>query len=204
VTNGPAVHRVETSLELDQDRAIDLFLIQWHTPRPAGLAGLCGDVSQERVRFLSDFGAWLSQELERQVSMRPCFVLAPELSLPVSADQVVGELLRQLNRPAVFAGGMEFLRWNLYLELLERCSGMPEPNRWRSGGDETLVVNCAAIWVRGLDGNVRRFVQPKRNPSDAEDPLVYRGNDILLFTSANPHNGKRLNFLEAVSKTGTR
>ena len=46
-------------------------------------------------------------------------------------------------------------------------------------------INCAIIWVKGADGTIERWLQPKLRPSrpeaDVADSNMFRGNSVFVF-----------------------
>jgi predicted amidohydrolase len=118
----------------------------------------------------------------------PQVVVFPELSLPFEAISAVRDALESAACPpnTIIIAGIEWLTAGQYIELLE-SSNVPEKVKSKHP-DAHLYVNCATIWAKCKDGRLLRYVQPKLRPSPPEEAsqLMYRGQDVLIFTSNQP------------------
>lgn len=186
-------HTVTIDLSLADDRVVDLFVLQWHTPL-SGFSPLDATVVSRRRDFLRSFRDWFLSGFKDRTPQRPCIILMPELSLACSLESEIDLLASSADRPLIVVGGLEFMDWTTYLGTLSRLPAMPRPDCWVRDGGPHLYVNAAMVWVRNRDGQLLTFLQPKRNPSDPEDANVFRCEQILLFKSRDQMSGRRLNF----------
>jgi len=186
-------HPIAMDLQLADDRVIDLFVFQWSTPL-SGFSPLSTAVVDRRRAFLQTFADWFRSSFSSTTPNRLCMVLMPELSLPLSLQSEIDGLVASASRPLVVIGGLEFLSWQTYLELLSALPLMPSPGDWALGGAPHLYVNTAMVWIRDRAGRLLKFLQPKRNPSNPEDSSVFRCEQVLLFQSTDQTSGRRVNF----------
>jgi len=190
-----AVHNVELELELNEDRLVDVFVMQWHTPVPSLAAPkIAPGISVERDQVLRAFGEWLHNYFEAQCPERPLVVIAPELSVPLAQMESINALIDSLHRPTIAICGIEYLHWDEYVDILGHPQDMPRAGAWTDGGLNGQLVNAAMVSVRDCHGNPKRYIQPKRHPCDAEQAFLYSGRDVLRFSSSNQTPGARLNF----------
>jgi hypothetical protein len=193
----PHVSVVQLDIQLPADAAIDLFLLQLHSPPPVEAGApikLPATVATRRGQFLTALAAWVTASYCAQTPQRPVFVVAPELSIPLEHTGVLEMMVRNLDRPAIIIAGLEFLRWQEYRRLVEGMASMPSPASWLEGGRDGHWVNAALILVRDAAGAVQKFIQPKRNPSDGEAATHFPGRNVLVFQSRNQIQGVHLNF----------
>ena len=191
------VHRIRLDVELPPDRLVDLFVLQLHTPdsiAPGGLGPCPPDVAAARGECLARFAQWLTSSYQPENPDRPYFVLLPELSVPLSHLDVLERIATAADRPAFALGGIEFLRFNQYRELLNSMNAMPDRPAWLADGRDDQFVNAAFIAIRDAKGRVQRYLQTKRNPSDGEFQSHFPCEETLLFQSDKQSNGDRLNF----------
>ena len=187
---------ISTSWALASDTLVDFFILQWRTPlleERGACKSIDTNLAKERENFLREFHSWLVPNFDKKKPVRPLFIIAPELSLPIACEQAVNDLVSNLNRPTVFIVGYEFLVWKQYLELIE-ASDLPEKEKWCKGGNEGGFVNAAGIWISDGKGNKKKYLQTKSSPSRPEHAAVFSGTSYLLFLTENQANGKRLNF----------
>lgn len=191
------VFPVPLEVRLPSDEILDLFLIQWHSPAPlqAGTPGkLPADLVARRAQLLQDFSRWLAESYFPACPKRPVFVVAPELSVSLTHVELLAGILSAAGRPGFVIVGLEFLDWAEYRTLVEGMEHMPDAASWLAEGHSEHRINAALILVRDDTGAVRRFIQPKRNPSDPEAKTHFPCRNVLLFQSCDQKQGSRLNF----------
>ena len=191
------VEAIELDVELTTDRLLDLFVLQLHTPDttdPGGLGPCPLHVAEARGECLSRFARWLKDCYQPKNPNRPFFVLLPELSVPLQHLQVLRDIAKAADRPVFVIGGIEFLRFKQYRTLLNSMADMPNHAAWLAHGRDDQFVNAAFIALRDAQGEVRQFLQTKRNPSDPEFHKHFPCEETLLFQSHTQANGARLNF----------
>lgn len=190
-------HTVVLDVELPDERSVDLFLLQLHTPAPieaGGLGPYPPPAAVARGECLQRFAEWLNQEYRPAHPNRPFFVILPELSVPRQHLHILEEIAAAADRPAFVIAGIEFLRFEQYRDLLESMNAMPDRAGWLANGHAGNLVNAAFVAVRDDHGQVQHFLQTKRNASDPEAHVLFRCAETLLFRSANQTNGPRINF----------
>ncbi len=189
---------IDLNLQLTQDRLIDIFIIQWHTPLPVhehNPEKIQPQLVQEKCAILNEFRDWLLRYFLENTPRRPLFIVAPELSMPLCCDDLVNQILNEMNRPTVMIAGLEYLRWDEYKDILANFPCMPRPDTWLTGGHMNNVVNAAGIWIRDANGEFKRYIQPKLNPQADEQAIpLYQGQHTLFFRSTDQATGPRLNF----------
>lgn len=191
------IHTVALDMQLPADRVVDLFLLQVHTPAPleaGGLGPFQPMVSAARGQFLEGFARWLREDYQPANPDRPFFVLIPELSVPLQHLPILEGMATAANRPAFVIAGIEFLNFEQYRALLNTMDSMPSRPDWLANGHAGHLVNAAFVVVRDRQNNIHRFLQTKRNPSDAEALTHFPCDQALLFQSMNQAHGTRLNF----------
>jgi hypothetical protein len=191
------IHTVGLDVHLPADRLVDLFLLQLHTPAPleaGGLGPLQPMVSAARGQFLEGFARWLREDYQPANPDRPFFVLIPELSVPLQHLPILEGIATAANRPVFIIAGIEFLHFEQYRALLNTMESMPSRPDWLANGHAGHLVNAAFVVVKDRQNNILRFVQTKRNPSDAEALTHFPCQQALLFQSINQGQGARLNF----------
>ena len=193
-----AIYPIDLSLQLMDDRLIDIFIFQWHTPLPVhehNWNKIRPQLAEEKHAILNKFRDWLLRYFLVNTLPRPLFIVAPELSTPLCCDDLMNQIVNEMSRPTVMIAGLEYLRWDEYGDILAKLSCMPEPQTWLTGGHGNNIVNAAGIWIRDANGEFKKFIQPKLNPQDHEQAIpLYQGQHTLLFRSANQASGPRLNF----------
>ena len=190
-------HTIELDVELPHERTIDLFLLQLHTPAPldpGGLARCPEPTATTRGESLRRFAGWLDQEYRPAHPDRLFMVILPEVSVPQQHLHILEGIAAAADRQAFVIAGIEFLPFEDYRTLLESMPDMPDHPRWLQNTHGGTFVNAAFVAAQDANGHVRRFIQTKRNPSDAEAPVIFRCDETLLFRSRNQTNGRRLNF----------
>lgn len=183
---------------LNQEHLIDIFILQWHTPEPFEhhiWTKMIPQDAERRGRILQKFQNWLCNNFDRSQPVRPLFLVAPELSVPIQHMVYLDQIAEQLRRPTVIIAGLEYLKAQEYLAIRQLLPEMTAMTDWREDIPNECVINAAAIWIHdGLDGNIRKYIQPKRHPCDEESTYLYSGSNCLLFKSLNQEPGARLNF----------
>lgn len=114
--------------------------------------------------------------------------------MPLAHIELLQEIVAAGNTTAGVIAGLEFLRWDEYSALVNNLPDIPDSETWTAGGTHTQFVNAAIILIREASGQVRKYVQPKRNPSDAEAPTHFPNENVILFRSNDQAPGRRLNF----------
>lgn len=191
------VFTIGLDFTLPPDPLLDLFLFQWHSPPPLEAGGpgkLPPEFSARRAEFLRGFGQWLRDDYCQANPDRPVFLLMPELSVSLDHIDLLKELVSSMDRPAFVVAGLDFLTWEEYRTLINSLEDMPERETWLANGDDEHRINSAFIAVRDANGNTRSFLQPKRNPSDAEGATHFPCQNALLFQSTTRTQGVRLNY----------
>ncbi|MFH1975060.1 MAG: hypothetical protein ABIJ52_05805 [Pseudomonadota bacterium] len=188
---------IDINLQLMQERLIDIFLLQWHTPLPTqghNWEKIQHPLAEDKRALFENFRNWLLNYFDSNTLTRPLFLVTPELSMPISCVNLLDQIVNEINRPTVIIAGFEFLRWEEYQKLIYDLL-MPQPEIWLTNGNEHHIVNAAGIWIRDAGGEVKKFIQPKMHPQDHEQPIpVYRGQNAFVFRSVNQSTGPRLNF----------
>ena len=192
------IYPIDLDLQLAEDRLIDIFFFQWHTPLPVNehnwekIDPLLAD---EKCTILNNFREWLDRYFVVNTSPRPLFLVTPELSMPLRCNNIFDQMVQDLNRPTVIIAGLEYLQWHEYRDLVYDLPCMPERDTWFSNGQGNNIVNAAGIWIRDAKGELTKYIQPKLNPQDHEQAIpLYRGQHTLFFRSNNQASGPRLNF----------
>jgi len=150
---------------------IDLVLLQWRTELTGARIG---------GRWRDDDVDAKREALKNLGSLPPCddtrFVIAPELSLPLSLVPAVDDFLLTQSVGTVFITGLQPLTLK-DLKALKAlhfsCRESELGQRWR--------FNTAGIWIKTAEG-VARYIQLKHNLSDAE-PQFKPGRHVYLFQS---------------------
>ncbi|MCK4390883.1 MAG: hypothetical protein KAV83_11690 [Desulfobacterales bacterium] len=189
---------IDLNLQLTQDRLIDIFILQWHTPLPAHdhiWKKIPPQLAEEKVALFDNFGKWLLNYFDVNTPSRPLFIVTPELSMPISCENLLDQIVNRINRPTVIIAGLQFLEWEEYSNLIHNLPCMPESATWLTDGHANHIVNAAGIWIRDANGEVKRYIQPKLHPQDHEQAIpVYQGQNVLVFRSVDQRTGPRLNF----------
>lgn len=93
---------VEIGFCLGNDKLIDIFILQWHTPEPFRnhtWAKMASQDVDKRKQVLGTFQDWLRSDFDGNQSSRPLFIVAPELSVPACHLHLLDQLVEQVNRP---------------------------------------------------------------------------------------------------------
>ena len=116
------------------------------------------------------------------------FTIFPEYSIPgLDGIAFVEQLLNATEWPVgtVVIGGIDALNHTQYSELLR--SEMTHVSAW-NGADQVTAdqwVNCAITWIKGDDGKLERWIQPKVHPAWEEMNIshqqMFQGRSIYLF-----------------------
>ena len=117
------------------------------------------------------------------------FTLFPEYSIP-GLDGVahVDTALIAAEWPSqtIVIGGTDGLSKGDFLTLADK----PNTNLDRTHNDLISItdnewINCGITWVKGADGTVKRWLQPKLHPAWPEQDVIYnhmyRGNSVFVF-----------------------
>jgi hypothetical protein len=117
------------------------------------------------------------------------FTIFPEYSIPgLEGVEIVETALRADNWPneTIVIGGTDGLTQSQYIQLLD--GDLTHVATTFNGGDLVQAdqwVNCAITWVKGSDGRVERWIQPKLHPAWAEMDTtcqdMFRGQSVYLF-----------------------
>ena len=194
-----AIVPVDVGFELANDHLFEALLVQWHTPMEAGphcYAAYSSELARRRSHELSLLANWIDGHYHREPSLRPLFIVFPEVSLPDSLIEQSESLLRLVSRPCVLIAGLCHLHWEEYKTQISNCPDLPNPEIWLSGKNAGGFVNAAIISISdGREGShIRRFIQPKTHPYKEESAQLYCSPNSLLFESRSQISGKRLNF----------
>lgn len=193
-----AIYPVDLNLQLTDDRLIDVFILQWHTPLPVhqhNWEKIQHELANKKFSILNEFRDWLLKYFNVGTPPRPLFIVAPELSLPICCETLLNQIVNEVNRPTIVIAGLEYLYWSEYSDFVNNLPYMPQPEAWLTGGHKDVIVNAASIWIRDADGKVKHYIQPKLHPQDHEQAIpLYQGQHTLIFHSTNQTTGPRLNF----------
>ncbi|MES0447781.1 MAG: hypothetical protein ABUJ92_14710, partial [Desulfobacterales bacterium] len=83
---------IDLNLQLTQDRLIDIFIFQWHTPLAAHdhiWKKIPPQLAEEKVALFDNFGKWLLNYFDVNTPSRPLFIVTPELSMPISCENLL-------------------------------------------------------------------------------------------------------------------
>ena len=189
----PNVRVCDTGFSLDGSESVELLLLQWHSDSPVDANHVwtaIGDAEAARKRVVLE--SVRAQVAGRSVAS-PLFVIAPELSFPLSLIDLVEQIIAaREGGPIVFIVGLERIAIDDYNQLLERGF-----DGKKLGVQPTRRLNIAAIWIRGATGT-QRYLQLKRSLSDAEQQEFAAGTEALVFTSPKQIGAVRLNFAVAI------
>ena len=142
------VSPVKLDLCLGEDRRIDIFILQWHTPEPFRnhtWAKMASQDAEKRGRVLQKFQNWLCNNFDRNQPVRPLFVIAPELSVSIQHMIYLDQLAEQLKRPAVIIAGLEYLEAQQYLDIRQSLREITAMTNWREDIPDGCVVASGAI-----------------------------------------------------------
>lgn len=182
------VQFVNTGFSLDHGDSIQILLLQWQTPDPADEHGIwrtaqASEIAEKRAILQA---AATRASLHR---VRPMFIAAPELSLPIELIAEVDNVVGAAAKPVVVVAGLEHMTATQYAGLREKFDRSTDP----IDPQTTRKVNAAAIWIATAEG-ARRYLQLKRGLSDPEMNDFTRGTVSYCFVSPDQHPGRRLNF----------
>ncbi len=117
------------------------------------------------------------------------FTIVPEYSIPgLDGVALVENALREGNWPngTIVIGGTDALTKAQYVQLLQ--GDATHVDATRNGGNLVQPdqwVNCAITWVKGGNGRLERWIQPKLHPAWEEMNVRYqhmfRGSSVYLF-----------------------
>ena len=116
------------------------------------------------------------------------FTIFPEYCIPgLNGITLVDDAIRANDWPAgtIVIGGTDGLTQDQYQELLQGASTHYDGER--NGADKVgpRWVNCAITWVKGADGTVERWVQPKVHPAWPEMNIahqhMFNGRSVYVF-----------------------
>ena len=131
----------------------------------------------------------------------PTFVLLPEYAVP----RVEGIPLIDRNvtcnewpRNSVVIAGIDGLTQHEYGEVCDSLSAEVAATNMPNRVPEDNWVNCFVAWVKGDDGSVTRWIQPKIRPSwpeiDVECHDLFSGSSIYVFEAKYTHQGFPFSF----------
>lgn len=116
------------------------------------------------------------------------FTIFPEYSIPgLAGVQHIDVALNSADWPtgSVVLGGCDALTRAEYSQLLTTPHTHVEPHNALQNVQPGQWVNCAIIWVKGANGAVERWVQPKIHPAWDELNTVHQqmfpGGSVFLF-----------------------
>ena len=187
------VHSVNLNLQLPADQLVDLFLFQWHTPEPIG-GGTFHKIANPYVTQKRAVLEQFRDQFLARANPRLAFVILPEMSVPLSCVDVLMDVVNRVTSPLVIIGGIEPLPWAEYLGLAGSMGDTPVIEAPGNGNPASLWMNTAAVWVKADTGRILKFTQPKLHPSDLELPQFHRGENLIVFQSADQSALRRLNF----------
>ena len=75
---------IDLNLQLTQDRLIDIFILQWHTPLPVhehNCEKIPPQLAEEKVALFKNFSKWILNHFDVNTPSRPLFIVTPELSI---------------------------------------------------------------------------------------------------------------------------
>jgi hypothetical protein len=117
------------------------------------------------------------------------FTIFPEYSIPgLEGIRLVETTLRATDWPkgTIVIGGTDALTQPQYVQLIQ--SDATNVDSTRNGGNLVQLnqwVNCAITWVKGEDGNLERWIQPKLYPAweemNVHHQQMFRGGSVYLF-----------------------
>ncbi len=188
------VYEVNLDISLPDNLRIDLWLVQWHTPTPVGFQPIGEPHRSEKARIIEQLTELLRQPAQTSPANHLAMVVFPEISLPKDQLRAIEELLAARDRPTIVVAGFEHLTWVDYEALATEMPDTPQLETCDAAHQAGTYVNVAGIWIRDRSGNVSRYLQPKLNPSDAEQPDLLAGQNVLVFKSDDQRSGHRLNF----------
>ena len=167
-------------------------------------------IDQSKSQLLDEITATL--EVARTAphgAPRTHFTLFPEYSIPgLDGVAIVDDTLRSNDWPSetIVIGGMDGL------SKADFCCVAGEPNTHldTSNNDLNAItdsewINSGITWVKGTDGRVERWLQPKLYPAWPEQDIdcrsMYRGNSVL-FSRANLTPGLGIDSVHLSVSTG--
>jgi hypothetical protein len=135
-------------------------------------------------------------------AQRTHFTIFPECCIPgLAGIAIIDATLQAADWPArsIVIGGVDGLERSDYLRLI----GTPNTfaNVATNGADCVAAdqwINCAVIWVKGVNNVVERWIQPKIYPSRPENNAQYqrmfRGGCVYLFKGLYETGGAAYRF----------
>jgi hypothetical protein len=87
-----AIYPIDLNLQLMDDRLVDIFIFQWHTPLPVhghNWQKIQPVLAEVKLAILNEFHDWLLRYFLVNTPPRPLFIVAPELSMPLCCDDLV-------------------------------------------------------------------------------------------------------------------
>ena len=117
------------------------------------------------------------------------FTIFPEYSIPgLEGVELVENVLRQPAWPehTIVIGGADGLS-NIEYSQLAAADGTTVDMEYNDPAQIPTGqwINCAIIWVKGTNGTIERWLQPKLYPSWPEenvaDSTMFRGNSVFAF-----------------------
>jgi hypothetical protein len=117
------------------------------------------------------------------------FTIFSEYSIPgLEGISLVQDDLLENNWPrgTMVIGGTDALTQAQYIELLH--GDATHVDTARNGANQVPPdhwVNCAITWVKGVDGSLERWIQPKLHPAwkemDISHQHMFRGSSVYMF-----------------------
>lgn len=117
------------------------------------------------------------------------FTIFPEYSIPgLDGIDLIETAISATNWPngTIVIGGTDALTQPQYVQLLQS----QRTHVFLAGNGANLVqssqwVNCSITWVKGNNGHVERWIQPKLHPAWEEMNIshqhMFRGNSVFIF-----------------------
>ena len=143
------IYPVSVDLPLPENSLIDIFFLQWRTPMNAE-EGPNPDITKAtdeyKLAVFKEFAGWLITH-HQEGGTGPIFIVAPEISTPVSCLAEIKKLIDSLSRPTVIVAGLEHVELELYKELVNQ-SNNPNKDTWVKNLERFKKVNAAQIWIQ--------------------------------------------------------
>lgn len=196
------IYPIELDFSLPDNKFIDIFIIQWHTPllfNNNNWNHISPSLTRSKNVLLTAFKSWLTDYFMNNFDTQPLLILAPELSVSYDHIPILNEISTQINRPTIIIVGLEYLDWSQYEKIITEFQDMPQPDKWLKKNEQNNpAVNAAYILVRDNNGNVKKFIQPKIHPQDHESMYLNSGENVLFFNSINRMNGYKFDFITQI------
>src|SRR5690554_5374929 len=102
------IYPIELDFSLPDNKFIDIFIIQWHTPllfNNNDWTRIAPSLSRSKNVLLTAFKSWLTDYFMNDYNTQPLFILAPELSVSYDHISILNEISSQINRPTIIIVG---------------------------------------------------------------------------------------------------